>query len=92
MKVRVWLLAVLALALGGIGPVLADDSVGLAPTRLAMGMLPQSSPLLLVGTVFRDWKTSRFRIFCLQNQKCWIGCSRKANERAIAYHPATGHA
>ena len=54
MKVRVWLLAVLALALGGIGPVLADDSVGLAPTRLAMGMLPQSSPLLLVGTVFRD--------------------------------------
>ena len=49
MKVRVWLCCWLMMMLAGVGTALAD-----APVRLAMGVLPQSSPLLLVGTVFRD--------------------------------------
>jgi len=52
MKVRLWLLTCLLVA-AGMGTALAD-SPSSRPIQLAMGVMPQNSPLLLVGTVFRD--------------------------------------
>ena len=51
MMVRLWLLTCL-MVISGIGSATAGSAS--PPVRLAMGVLPQSSPLLLVGTVFRD--------------------------------------
>ena len=49
MTIRLWLLGWVMAMLAGMGSAAADG-----PIQLAMGVLPQSSPLLLVGTVFRD--------------------------------------
>ena len=52
MKVRLWLLTCLMI-LAGAGAAMADPAAS-SRVQVAMGALPQSSPLLLVGTVFRD--------------------------------------
>ena len=54
MKVRLWLFAWMMIAVGGGAAMAEPPLLATAPMQLAMGVLPQSSPLMVVGTVFRD--------------------------------------
>ncbi len=50
MKVRLWLFTVMMITIG-CGMAVAEPP---PPMQMAMGLLPQNSPLMVVGTVFRD--------------------------------------